>query len=231
MRAGKRRKRLELSAADPVIAVRGGRMDSSDLIMQVGSMFIGGSVGAFGVRFLVRRSAARSFIGRWPWWGLLLYYVAVAGVVLGGFFWILRMVLANPDAGGPLDSPWLFLGFGVIVGLPFTLTTVTGVWRDARDAKLRGKKTKTKPATRQERLAFAQDLQRQLREFADRDRHVEVGLRGEKGGVLLLQGDLSRQEGERLVKALRADLQALNFQRVEGEGEQGKWWAPVQEGP
>jgi hypothetical protein len=205
-------------------------MDSSDLLLQVGSMFVGGAVGAFGVRFLVRRAVARSFIGRWRWWGLLLYYLGVAGVVLGGFFGILRIVLANPDADGPLDSPWLFLGFGVVVGLPFTLTTVTGVWRDAREAKARGKKTKSKPATRQERLAFAQDLERQLEEFTDRDRHVEVGLRGEKGGVLLLQGDLSRQEGERLVKALRADLQALNFQRVEGEGERGKWWAPVEEG-
>ena len=125
-----------------------------------------------------------------------------------------------------LESPFFFLAFGIAVGLPFTLPTVTGVWRFPRLEKVRARQKK-KPVSRQQRLDFANDLQRQLQEFTDDSRDIHVELQGEKGAVLFIKGGLSREEGEKLVAALRHDIDAHAFQRVEGDGEKGKWWVRI----
>ena len=185
----------------------------------------GGLAGSFGISGLTRSKLGRAFIRRWRWWGLALYYLIVAGVLVTGLGWIMLSLISSMQLEGVLESPWFFLTFGVVVGLPFTLPAVTAVWREHHDAQ-RQLKAKQKPASRQDRLNFAKDLERQLGEYGD-SRTIKVELQGDKGEVLVFRGDITREEGERLVAALRADLETVSIQRVEGAGEKGNWWARV----
>ena len=204
-------------------------MDSLELMPIIGlSMLIlaGGLLGSFGASTVVRSRMGRAFVIKWRWWGLAIYYLVVVTVVVAGLGWVLRSLVANLDANSLFESPWFFFTFGVVMGLPFTLPAVTGVWRSHREALARAEK-KQKPATRQERLEFAKDLERQLREYVGDTRAIKVELQGDEGTVLFLQGEITRQEGERLVAALRADIDTVDFRRVEGKSEKGKWWVRV----
>ncbi len=204
-------------------------MGGPDLRSLIGlSMLIlaGGVIGSFGLNTLARGKLGRAFIGRWRWWGLALYYVLVAGVLVAGVGWTFRSLAPGPDVGGLLESPWFFFTFGFVVGLPFTLPATTILWRQLHPSK-KVIEARQKPASRQDRLNFAKDLQRQLREYGGESRTIDVELQGDKGKILFLRGDITREEGERLVTALRSDIQAMAFQRVEGKGEHGKWWVRV----
>ena len=186
----------------------------------------GGIVGSFGVNAFARAKIGRSFIGQWRWWGLALYYLAVTGVLVAGMGWVLRTAIAAATADGALESPWFFLTFGLVIGLPFTLPRITGLWRE-QNAPRQSRRAKDKPASREDRLEFAKELERQLREYGGESRTIDVELQGDKGKVMFFRGDITREEGERLVTALRGDFQAVNLERVEGEGKQGKWWVRV----
>ena len=147
-------------------------------------------------------------------------------IVVAGLGWVFRSVLTNLDASSLFESPWFFFTFGLVMGLPFTLPAVTDVWRQHREAQERAEKKK-KPTSRRERLEFAKDLERQLLEYVGDTRTITVNLQGDEGTVLFLQGEITRQEGERLVAALRADIDAVDIRRVEGKSEKGKWWVRV----
>ncbi len=204
-------------------------MDSFELMPVVGlSMLIlaGGLLGSFGANTVVRSGMGRAFVTKWRWWGLAIYFLVVMTVVVTGLGWVLRSLVANLNTDSLFETPWFFFTFGVVMGLPFTLSAVTGVWRQHRDAQARAEKKK-KPASREDRREFAKDLERQLREFVGDTRTIKVELQGDEGTVLFLQGEITRQEGERLVAALRADIDAVDFRRVEGKSEKGKWWVRV----
>ncbi len=145
---------------------------------------------------------------------------------MAGVGWILRTVVSGAEVDGFLESPWFFLTFGLVVGLPFTLPVVTDVWREQHPSR-KVTAARQKPASRQDRLEFAKELERQVREYGGDSRTIDVELHGDKGTVLFFKGDLTREEGERLVAALRGDFKAGGFQRVEGQGEHGKWWVRV----
>ena len=157
---------------------------------------------------------------------MAIYFLVVVTVVVAGLGWVLRSLVANLNIDSLFESPWFFFTFGVVMGLPFTLSAVNGVWRQHRDAQARAEKKK-KPASREDRREFARDLERQLREFVGDTRTIKVELQGDEGTVLFLQGEITRQEGERLVAALHADIDAVDFRRVEGKSEKGKWWVRV----
>jgi hypothetical protein len=204
-------------------------MDSKELLPILGlSMLIlaGGIVSSLGVNSLWRSRRGRAFVRRWRWWGLAMYYVVVMGVVVVGVGWVLRTIVANLGNDTLLDSPWFFVTFGVVMGLPFTLAAVTGIWREHREETARADKKK-KPASRQDRLEFAKGLERQLREYVGDSRTITVELDGDGGTVLLLRGEVTREEGERLVAALRRDIDAVDFRRVEGNSNKGEWWVRV----
>jgi hypothetical protein len=204
-------------------------MGSGNLMPLLGLSMLtlaGGLLSSFGANSIIRSRMARGFVGRWRWWGLLFYYLVVAGILVSGVAWVLRAMFDAQRIEALLESPAFFFAFGAVMGLPFTLPAVTTVWRDKRDADTRSKR-KEKPASRQERLEFAKDLQRQIREYVGESRPIDVRVQGEDGTVLTLQGDIDRQQGERLVAALRGDIASMNFRRVEGEGEKGKWWVRV----
>jgi ABC-type Fe3+ transport system permease subunit len=141
-------------------------MNSTELLPILGlSMLIlaGGIVSSFGANSLFRSRRGRALVRRWRWWGLAMYYLGVVGVVVVGLGWVLRTIVANLDSDALLDSPWFFVTFGVVMGLPFTLPAVTGIWREHREETARAARKK-KPASRQDRLELAKDLERQLRE-------------------------------------------------------------------
>ena len=204
-------------------------MDSLELMPLIGlSMLIlaGGVLSSFGANSVVRSGMGRAFVTRWRWWGLAIYYLIIMTVVVVGLGWVLRSLVANLDAESLLDSPWFFFTFGVVMGLPFTLPAVTGVWRQHREQLARAEKKK-KPTSRQERLEFAMGLERQLKEYVGDKRTIQVELKGDEGNVLYFRGEITREEGERLVAALRADIDAVDLRRVEGRSEKGKWWVRV----
>ncbi len=204
-------------------------MNSTELLPILGlSMLIlaGGIVSSFGANSLFRSRRGRALVRRWRWWGLAMYYLGVVGVVVVGLGWVLRTIVANLDNDALLDSPWFFVTFGVVMGLPFTLPAVTGIWREHREETARAARKK-KPASRQDRLELAKDLERQLREYVGDSRTITVELDGDEGTVLLFRGEVTREEGERLVAALRRDIDAVDFRRVEGKSAKGKWWVRV----
>jgi len=204
-------------------------MDSLELMPLIGlSMLVlaGGVLSSFGANSVVRSGMGRAFVTRWRWWGLMVYYLIIMAVVVTGLGWVLRSLVANLDAESLFDSPWFFFTFGVVMGLPFTLPAVTGVWRQHREQLARAEKKK-KPTSRQERLEFAMGLERQLKEYVGDTRTIQVELQGDEGNVLYFRGEITREEGERLVAALRADIDAVDIRRVEGKSEKGKWWVRV----
>ena len=194
-----------------------------------GAMIVGGALGSFGLNSVVRSRRGRALLQRWRWWGVMLYYLAVTGVVVGGFAWVLRIAFGGDGAAAgataSLQSPLVFFGFGVIVGLPFTLLTVTSVWRrENRPAEPDGPKRKV---TKKERTEYAKDLERQLTEYGGEAAAYRVQLREDKGQVMVISGGMTREQAERLVAALRTEMQGLGFQRVEGRAAERDWWVRV----
>jgi hypothetical protein len=161
------------------------------------------------------------------WWGIAIFSTVSIAAIVGGFFWIFRRVSAQPDPEAFFGSPLVFLLIGLVVGLPFSLPSVITTWSVLRPAKVAARERKAKAATKADRWQFAEKLLSQIQEFSQTPREIDVFLDGKKGRVLRFQGDLEREEGDRLVNALRADLQDLDFERVEGEGPKGKWWSRV----
>jgi hypothetical protein len=160
----------------------------------------------------------------------MLYYLATAGVVVGGFAWVLRSAFAGDGAASTaaaesLRSPLVFFGFGLVVGLPFTLLTVTSVWRhENRPAE---RDTPKRKVTRKERTEYARDLEKQLTEYGGEAAAYRVQLREDTGQVMVISGGMTREQAERLVTALRVEMRDLGFQRVEGRAADRDWWVRV----
>jgi hypothetical protein len=202
-------------------------MDRTSLIGLLIFTFAGGILGSLGVSALLRSKRGRALVGRWKWWGLALYFLAVGAATAGIIAWAYYSVVRNVAPDELLGSPWLFFVFGFAAGLPFTLSSAITVWRDARQAKERSRKRKGKPASRQERLEFAKNLEGQLREYSNDLRDARVLIQGEKGTVVTIHGYINREQAERLVNVLRGDLQDLGIQRVESGDTEKKWWVRV----
>lgn len=202
-------------------------MDFRELLPHIVAMLGGGLATSLGLGVLARRGRGRALLGRTKLWAMLLLSTVSVGGLVGGFFWIFRKLTDSADSVGLLGSPWSFLLFGAVAGLPFSLPALWVAWSEERPEKKAAQREKVKKATKADRLAYAQDLARQIQEFALTKREITASVRGEKGNVLVFEGDLERQEGDRLTAALRADLEQLGFERIEGEGPKGNWWSRV----
>ncbi len=202
-------------------------MDGSALIGLLILTFAGGIVGSFGVSSLLRSRRGRRFIVRLKWWGMALYFLAVGTAIATIVVWAYYSATRNPVPGGSVGSPWLFLAFGFAAGLPFTMATAVTVRRQGRQAEERIRKRKEKPASRQERLEFAKNLEGQLREFSSDLSDAKVMVQGDKGTVVAIHGNITRQQAEKLVNVLRVDLQDLGIERVESGDAAKKWWVRV----
>ncbi len=198
-----------------------------DLIPHMAAMLFGGLTSSFGLAWLARKPRSQSFLSRVKGWGMAVFAVVTVGGLVGGFYWLFSRIGEGFAVEATVGSPLNYLLLGLVTGLPLSLPGVITAWSDARPEKAEARARKAKAATRQDRLEFAQDLVRQIEEYAEARREVSASLIGEKGEVLVLKGDLERHEGDKLVAALRSELQEHGFTRVEGEGPKGKWWSRV----
>jgi len=187
--------------------------------------FVGGLLGNFGPGMLMRGERGRAIVTKWKWWGVSLYFLLVGAVVAAVVTWAYISVVGEQGATATLESPLFFFAFGLAAGLPFTLTTLFSVRRTARIEAERAKRTK--PASKQERLDFAKNLEEQLREFSDDLKEARVKVKGKESTVVAIHGGVTRDQAERLVNVLRGDLLDLGIQRVESGDEQQKWWVRV----
>jgi len=202
-------------------------MDRTSLIALLILTLAGGMLGSLGISTLLRSRRGRALVARWKWWGISLYALAVLAVTAAFTAWAYHSVIRNPPLDGSFGSPWPFFAFGVAAGLPFTLFTAIAVRHQARQTAERTRKRQLKPATRQERMEFAKKLEAQLREYSNDLRDATVKTQGEKGTVLAVHGKVNREQAEKLVNALRGELQDLGIERVESGDAEKSWWVRV----
>jgi hypothetical protein len=200
-------------------------MDRGTLITLLALTLLGGMLGNFGPSMLMRSNKGRAFVCSWKWWGVLLYVFAVGAVVAAIVAWAYFTVVSERETVATLESPLFFFVFGLAAGLPFSLTTLLSVRRTASIAAERAKRKK--PASKQERLDFAKNLEEQLREFSDDLNEARVRVKGKESTVVAIHGGVTREQAERLVNVLRGDLLDLGIQRVESGEEGDKWWVRV----
>jgi hypothetical protein len=149
----------------------------------------------------------------------------IAGSAVWSFFVRLRAAAStDPSAIG---SSLGYLTFGLAVGLPLSIPAVFSAWSTFRQESRAERRRRARSASPDERLEYAQGLAGQIREVSPERAGLEARLAGEKQTVLLFEGPLERDEGDRLVAAFRHELRDLGFQRVEGKGASGDWWSRV----
>jgi hypothetical protein len=182
-------------------------------------------LGNFGPGMLMRSKRGRALVTQWKWWGVTLYFLAVGAAIAVIVAWAYFSVVSDQEATATLESQWFFFTFGFAAGLPFTLTTLLSVRRSARIEAERAKRKK--PASKQERLDFAKNLEGQLRDFSDDLKEARVKVKGKESTVVAIHGGVTRDQAERLVNVLRGDLLDLGIQRVESGDEEEKWWVRV----
>ncbi|MCH7534108.1 MAG: hypothetical protein IIB36_20445 [Gemmatimonadetes bacterium] len=202
-------------------------MELRELVPHMVAMVAGGLGASLGLSWSARKPRGRALLGRIKWWGVAVFATVAVGGLVGGFYWMFRRVSEHPNPEELFRSPWVFLLMGSVIGLPFSLPGVLTAWSDARPAKVAAREQKRKSATERDRLEFAHKLVEQIKEFSQTPREVSASLSDEKGTVLVFSGDLGREEGDRLVAALRDEMTDLGFKRVEGDGGRVKWWTRV----
>jgi hypothetical protein len=202
-------------------------MDTSSLVILLLVTFAGGILGSLGISTLLRSQRGRLIVVGWKWRGMTLYLSSIAVVVVVIVAWVYYAAIRDPGAGGSFGSPVLFFVFGIAAGLPFTLATVVTVRRQARMAEERARKRKEKPASRQERREFASKLEKQLQEYSNELKGAKVRIQGDRGTVMTIHGNVSREQAEKLVHVLRGDLRDLGIERVESGDVAKNWWVRV----
>ena len=202
-------------------------MELSDFLAPLAAMLFGGLVASLGPSLLARRPSLRARLLRIKGWGLALYFAGSVAVASGAVLWFMRLIRLESEIAAPAGSVLLYLFFGLALGLPFSTPGVYSVWSSARSDSRAARKRRSRAATPKERLDYAEDLARQIRDVSPERSNLRASLAGEKERVLVFEGPLEREEGDRLVAAFRADMKELGFQRVEGEGTAGKWWSRV----
>lgn len=191
------------------------------------ALLLGGLVASLGPAHWARTPAGRSSLGgisdeRWPivvaGWAILPLIVAAA-VVRG----LVGAPPASPDDVGVLRMLVLGLAIGAPMSLPALITT--------RKAHLRHQEAlerwRAEPAEPEDRDNFAEDLAEMIEEMAPGRPPVTAVATGEERRVLRLVGDLESRNGEMLTAALRDELEAVGFTRVEGSHAGREWWTRV----
>ena len=201
-----------------------------EFLPHLSMMLLGGLMASIGLGQFARSRRGQAILSRTKGWLVGVFSVVSLALMGGAGWWMVRRVL---DSVGAVDgaelfgSPLWLLGFGVAIGLPLSLPQVISTWSQLRPEKLAARERKAAEATREDRDAYANRLLEQIKNATTEPRHLEAFTRGDEGRVLWLEGDLSRDEGERLVAALRGELTEVGFKRVEARGGKGNWWTNV----
>lgn len=195
-----------------------------DLVPHLALMLLGGGVASFGPGWWARREATSRWLAGLGGGKIALLSTLVVAVAGTGIYMLIRQVAGTLTTSPASVPAGHFLLFGILVGLPLSLP---GVLIARYDARREARRARTAPATKDERRDFARRIAEQIRGLSPEAREVEASISGDGGRVLLFEGDLAPDEGDRLVEALRADLRDLGFKRVEGTGDGGAWWSRV----
>jgi hypothetical protein len=191
---------------------------------QVLALLAAGLLSSLGLTWVARRPSGVAFLARLRGRTLALALATVAAACGYGAYALLRaFVSGGTPEPSALTPPRLF-ALGLFVGVPLGMPGIVLAWSEARAR--RRKRTRDHVPTKDERRAYAADLERQIREVSTEPRAVAAKIGGDGGRVLILEGDIRSDEGERLTRALRADLAELGFKRVEGKGVDD-WWSRV----
>jgi hypothetical protein len=138
-----------------------------------------------------------------------------------------RSALADGSLDPARVTPRSLLPFGFLLGMPLSLPGVLFAWSEARSRAAAARRRRDFVPTKDDRRRFAEDVVRQIAELSPRPRDVRATIGGDGGRVLLFEGDIDADEGERLTAALGAELEALGFRRVEGKHGATTWWSRV----
>ena len=192
------------------------------------AMLAGGLGISLSTTFMARSARGQARLLRSSGWTLaLLALISVAMGVAAAYAAIRPVLDSAPGTGPVLGSPLRLFVLGALLGLPLSVPGIVMAWKDARaDEKRRSKRRDSVP-TKDDRRAYAEGLAQQIQDASDRPRELTVSVVEDGGRVLLLDGDIDPQEGERLTAALRTDLQELGFKRVKGGRAPKTWWSRV----
>lgn len=216
-----------MGASPPVDYLAGMNPTVSDLLPQLVALLAGGLLASLGLGRWARTEGASASLARLGGRGIATLCVLATGLGFGIAYLIGRSLLAvaltDPGAMSPLG---LFL-LGVAIGVPLGLPGVVAAHHDTVRRSRADQERNARPATRAARLGYAAEIVVQIRELSPRPRTISAEVVGDGGRVLRFEGDIDATEGERLTAALRADLAAVGFERVEGRSGSAEWWSRV----
>ncbi len=203
-------------------------MQLSDFAPQLLALLAGALISSLGPGIWVRRPRGRAWLSRVGGWALTAFVTVSLAVAAVAVYWGYSRIVAIPETLTPvLGTPLQLLALGLAVGLPCSTPSVLYARHELRRLASEKEARKNKPPSRAERVKYARELATQIREVSPERSGLSATVSGEDGEVLVFEGPLERREGDRLVAALRADLEDRGFKRVEGEGPGGKWWSRV----
>ena len=191
------------------------------------ALLLGGLAASLGPAHWARTERGRAALGRvsserWP-----PQVVAMILMPLIVAIAIVRALVSAPPATaddiGMVRMFVLGLAIGTPMSLPALITTRNAVLR--HQAAL--DQWRAEPAEPEDRANFAEDLAEMIEEVAPGRPPVTAEAIGDEQRVLRLVGDLDSRNGEMLTAALREELEAVGFTRVEGTHGGREWWTRV----
>ena len=194
---------------------------------QIIGLLVGGLGASLGLTYWARSAAMRSALARVR--GTVFAAVCMAlitGCVVTAYFLarsLVRVAVTEPGALSPMG----LLLLGVAIGLPLGLPGVVATYADVRKREIARLARGNRPATRDDRRAYAERLAAQIVEVSPHPRTLSASIAGDGGTILRLEGDIDAVEGDRLTAALRDDLEDVGFKRVEGRQGAKEWWSRV----
>jgi len=200
---------------------------AADLWPQIAALLVGGLGASLGVTYWVRSESVAIPLARLSGVAFTSACLIAAAVGLLAAYLlvrsIMRVAIDDPSAVNPMG----LLLFGIAVGVPLGLPGVIATYADTRRRERARIERESRAPTREARRTYADQLRDQILEVSPRPRALSVSLAGDRGTILRFEGDVDPTEGDRLTAALREDLRALGFERVEGRKGTAAWWSRV----
>ncbi len=191
------------------------------------ALVVGGLIGSLGLSLGARTRRVQPWLAPRPGWQVALGSVAlIVGGIVGGWRIGARLLETDAAAFHTLPLPLVAL-FGIAIGLPISVPGIAAAWSEARRKDRKAKKVRDFVPTKDDRRDYADQIVRQILDVSPRPRNLSASISGDGGTVLLFEGDIDAEEGERLTAALRADLTEVGFKRVEGVHGGKEWWSRV----
>lgn len=200
---------------------------TSDFWPQIAALLAGGLGASLGVTYWVRSESVAIPLARLSGVAFTSACLIAAAVGIVAAYLLVRSIMRVAIDDPAAVSPIGLLLFGIAVGVPLGLPGVIATYAETRRRERARIERENRAPTREARRAFADQLRDQILEVSPRPRALSVSLAGDRGTILRFEGDVDPTEGDRLTAALREDLRALGFERVEGRKGTAAWWSRV----